>query len=277
MGVLNVTPDSFSDGGRYFQQDHAIGHALHMLDEGADIVDIGGESTRPGAIVSGVNPSPGRETVSIEEELRRVLPVIEQIKRERPTAFISIDTYKARVAEAAVAAGAEIVNDVSALRWDTNMATTLARLHCGVVLMHMRGRPHEWRNLPAVPDMVSLVAGELRDWTHAAVQAGIAPDRIVLDPGFGFGKNFEQNHPLLARLQELHALGFPLLAGTSRKSFIGRALRQDGRDAPPDERLFGTLASEVLAISQGVHILRTHEVRPCRDAARVADAILAAA
>jgi dihydropteroate synthase len=278
MGVVNVTPDSFSDGGRFFESAHAVEHALYLLDQGADILDIGGESTRPGAAVApasvGDKTKAGNTPVPAEEELRRVLPVIQEVKRARPACVISVDTYKAEVARAAVSAGAEIVNDVSAFRWDPAMAATVAELGCGAVLMHMRGHPQEWRHLPPAEDIVGLVRQELQQWAEAAVSTGVARDRIVLDPGFGFGKNFEENYPLLARLHELHSLGFPLLAGTSRKSFIGRALRRDGRDAPVEERAFGTLASETAAILQGVHIIRTHDVKACVDAARIADAIL---
>ncbi len=278
MGVVNVTPDSFSDGGRYFEPERAVSHALRLLQDGADIIDVGGESTRPGAAVAagGEGAGAGGKTpVPAEEELRRVLPIIQQIKRERPDAIVSIDTYKAAVAASAVEVGAEIVNDVSALRWDPEMAGTVARLGCGLVLMHMRGRPQEWRMLRPVDDIVGLVARELEAWTEKALQSGIARERIVLDPGFGFGKNFEENYPLLGRLEELHRIGYPLLAGTSKKSFVGRAIQRDGHDAPPDERIFGTLATEVLAIVNGAHVIRTHEVRACRDAARVTDAILA--
>lgn len=278
MGVVNVTPDSFSDGGLYLEPAAAVAHALHLLDEGADILDIGGESTRPGAAVAPTSEdarAPRRQSpVSAEEELKRVLRVIEEIKRARPECVISIDTYKAEVARAAVAAGAQIVNDVSAFRWDPAMAGTVAEMGCGCVLMHMRGRPKEWRNLPPPEDVVSLVEQDLQHWADAAVEAGVARERIALDPGFGFGKNFEQNYPLLARLDELHQLGFPLVVGTSRKSFIGRALRRDGRDAPVDERGFGTLASETVAMLKGAHIIRTHDVKACVDAARIADAIL---
>jgi len=282
MGVINVTPDSFSDGGRYFEPAAAVAHALHLLDEGADILDIGGESTRPGAAVAPASEikeqsAPRRRTpVSLQEELRRVLPVIGEVKRVSPECIISVDTYKAEVARAASAAGAEIVNDVSAFRWDPAMAGTVAELGCGAVLMHMRGRPEEWRNLPAPDDVVALVGTELAEWAAAAVRAGVARQRIALDPGFGFGKNFEQNYPLLARLGELHQLGFPLVVGTSRKSFIGRALRRDGRDAPVEERAFGTLASETVAMLKGAHIIRTHDVKACVDAARIADALLKA-
>src|SRR5271163_2205991 len=191
MGIVNVTPDSFSDGGLYFDSGKAAEHALQLLDEGANIIDVGGESTRPGS----------KTAVSAEEEMSRVLPVITAIKKQRPDAVISIDTYKASVARAAVAAGAEIVNDVSSLRWDPQMARTVAEMKCGIVLMHMRGRPEEWRTLPPPGDIVLLVKRELKDWAEQAVLAGVRRERLVLDPGFGFGKNFEQNYPLVSRFQ----------------------------------------------------------------------------
>jgi len=274
MGILNVTPDSFfdggkfySDGGKFLSHDHAVGHGLQMLKEGADILDIGGESTRPGARV-------GEAGVSAEEELRRVVPVIEDILRERPGTIISVDTYKAEVARKAVAAGAEIINDVSALRWDPAMLATVADLGCGAILMHSRGRPDEWRSQPPSPDIIAEVKSDLRSWSQSAVAAGIARDRILLDPGFGFGKSFEQNYPLLARLGELHDLGFPLLSGTSRKSFIGRTLARDGKDAPPQERLHGTLAAIVASVLQGAHVVRVHDVSAAVEAVKVADEIL---
>lgn len=266
MGIVNVTPDSFSDGGMYLEPEEAIDHALRLLDGGADIVDVGGESTRPGAKIA----------LSAEEEMRRVLPVITALKKLRPNAVISIDTYKASVARAAAKAGAEIVNNVSGLRWDPLMARTIAEIKCGAVLMHMRGRPEEWRTLPPPGDIVLLVKRELREWSEAAVLAGVRRERIALDPGFGFGKNFEQNYPLMARFQELQALGFPLLAGTSRKSFLGRTLAQDGKDAAVAGRLYGTLAAQTALILKGAHILRTHDVKAAAEAARVADAILEA-
>jgi dihydropteroate synthase len=268
MGIVNVTPDSFSDGGLYLDSKQALEHALHLLDEGAEIIDVGGESTRPGT----------KPTVSAEEELRRVLPVVAELKKQRSNAVISIDTYKASVARAAVAAGAEIVNDVSGFRWDKQMAATIAEMKCGAVLMHMRGRPEEWHALPPPGDIVLLVKRELREWSEAAILAGVRRERITLDPGFGFGKILEQNYPLLGRFQELQSLGFPLLAGTSRKSFLGRALAQtkDGKDASPADRLYGNLAAQTALILKGAHILRTHDVKAAVDAARVADAILAA-
>ena len=293
MGILNVTPDSFSDGGLYVDSSKALEHALHLLEEGADIIDVGGESTRPGASVAvaqapeeshkgakekktpGTAASP-KIAVSAKEELIRVLPVITGLKKARPNAVVSIDTYKAEVARAATAAGAEIVNDVSAFRWDPQMAKTVAEIKCGAVLMHMRGRPEEWRTLPPPGDIVLQVKRELREWAEAAVLAGVRRERIAVDPGFGFGKSFEQNYPLLARFEDLQAVGFPLLAGTSRKSFLGRTLANNGKDAAPPERLYGNLAAHTALIFKGAHILRTHDVKAAVDAARVADAILSA-
>ena len=289
MGVVNVTPDSFSDGGQFLDRDKAVEHATRLLDEGADILDIGGESTRPGAKVDAgavkleaqKNPTANLKlaigpAVSAEDELKRVLPVIVELKRKHPKAVLSVDTYKATVARAAVAAGAEIVNDVSGLRWDPGMTKTVADLKCGVVLMHMRGRPEEWRTLPPPGDMVLLVKRELKEWAEKAVVAGVRRERIVLDPGFGFGKNFDENYPLLARFGDLQVMGFPLLAGTSRKSFIGHTLAKDGKNAAPEDRLYGTLATQTALILKGAHIVRTHDVKAAVDAARVADAILLA-
>jgi dihydropteroate synthase len=266
MGIVNVTPDSFSDGGEHFSPRDAVAHALKLLDEAADIVDIGGESTRPGAKVGEKNAS-----VTPEEELRRVLPVIAEIKRERASAVISIDTYKARVARAAVDGGAEIVNDVSGLQWDPEMKKALAGMTSGIVLMHTRGRPDEWKSLSSVADPVVLVKRELRERGDAAVLAGIKRDRIVLDPGFGFGKRLEENSPLLKRFHEFHELRYPLLAGVSRKSFIGRALARNGKDAAMSDRLFGTLGAEIALALKGAHIIRTHDVRACVDALRLVD------
>jgi dihydropteroate synthase len=288
MGIVNVTPDSFSDGGLYLDPDRALEHAERLLDEGADILDIGGESTRPGARVEAqaVPPadavknqgssSSSKTAVRAEEELKRVLPVIAELKKKHPAAVLSIDTYKASVARAAVAAGAEIVNDVSGFRWDRQMAKTVAELKCGAVIMHMRGRPEEWRTLPPPGDIVLLVKRELKEWAEAAVLSGVRRERIVVDPGFGFGKSFDENYPLLARFSDLQAVGFPLLAGTSRKSFIGRTLAKEDKDAAPSDRLYGTLASQTALILKGAHIIRTHDVKAAAEAARVADAILQA-
>jgi len=277
MGVVNVTPDSFSDGGLYFERDRAVEHALRLLDEGADIIDVGGESTRPGAMVqiatdpAPATSSPENQPIGEKEELERVIPVIKALKQKRPEIVISIDTYKAAVARAAVESGAEIVNDVSGFRWDKQMVKTLSALKCGTVMMHMRGRPEEWRNLPAVSDIVMLVKRELRDWVDVALMAGVKRERIVLDPGFGFGKSFEQNYPLL---NELHGLRYPLLVGVSRKSFIGRALARNGKDATLEERRLGTAATETAVILKGAHIVRTHDVRACTDAVRIADIVV---
>jgi dihydropteroate synthase len=278
MGIVNVTPDSFSDGGRFLDTAKAVEHASRLLDEGADIVDIGGESTRPGARVdTGVSASTEQArsvpVVSAEEELERVIPVIVALKRIHPAAVISVDTYKATIARAAVGAGAEIVNDVSGFRWDPRMLNTLADLRCGAVLMHMRGRPEEWRGLPPAQDVVRLVKRELTEWAENAVAKGLVRERIVLDPGFGFGKSFDQNYPLIAHFAEFQKIGFPLLAGTSRKSFIGRTLGGE-KVVPPADRLFGTLATETALILQGAQIVRTHDVRASAEAARVADAVL---
>jgi dihydropteroate synthase len=269
MGIVNVTPDSFSDGGLYIDAEKAVVRAEQLLDDGAAIIDVGGESTRPGAT----------EPVSEEEERRRVLPVIRDLKRRRPDAVVSVDTSKASVARAAVDLGAEVLNDVSGFRWDPKMAKTLAELKVGAVLMHTRGRPEEWRTLPPIGDPVLLVKRELRQWAETAVLSGIKRDRLVLDPGFGFGKSFEENYPLLAHFAELQQMGFPLLAGVSRKSFIGRTLARAGKDKDKDaeaaERLYGTLAAETALILKGAHIIRTHDVRFAVEAASVADAIVA--
>jgi len=260
MGVVNVTPDSFSDGGRFLTFDHAVAHAMQLLDQGADIVDVGGESTRPGK----------KAPVTAEEEIRRVVPVIESIKRERPQAVVSVDTYKAVVAKAAYSAGAEIVNDVSGLEWDPAMAPTCADMDCGVVLMHMRGLPETWRSLEKLEDPVTLVKHEVGLAVQKAQEAGIARERIVIDPGFGFGKNFEENYPLLEGLDQLAELGFPVMAGTSRKSFVGKA---SGSEGPAADRMAGSLAAMVISIMKGAHIVRVHDVKESVEAARVVDSI----
>ena len=277
MGVVNVTPDSFSDGGRFLDPQRAIAHALQMLDDGADILDIGGESTRPGTRVL-PDETGHKPVVTEDEELRRVLPVIEGVLLARPDAVVSIDTYKAGVARRAIDAGAEIVNDVSAFQWDDAMARACCDLRCGVVLMHTRGQPAEWRHLPPASDITALVIDELANLAKFALDSGVARERIVLDPGFGFGKNFEENYPLLANFDRLQTLGFPLLSGTSRKSFIGRTVgkRRGGEDASPDQRLYGSLAAMVANILHGAHIVRVHDVRPAVEAAAIADEVLAA-
>jgi len=272
MGVLNVTPDSFSDGGQHLDPEAALQHALKMLEEGADIIDIGGESTRPGAKTG--DSAAAKPAVSEKEELGRVVPVIRALKKKKPDCIISVDTYKAAVARAASEAGAEIVNDVSGFRWDAHMKKTLAELKCGAVLMHSRGRPDEWAKLKPVPDVVTLVKRELREWADAAQISGMKRDHIMLDPGFGFGKRLEENYPLLKRFDEFHQLRYPLMVGVSRKSFIGRAIARNGADAPLAERLHGTIAAETAAILKGTHIIRTHDVRACVEAAKLADLAL---
>jgi dihydropteroate synthase len=270
MGVVNVTPDSFSDAGHHFDHHKAIEHALHMLEQGADLVDLGGESTRPGVEVG------EQSAVPQNEELRRILPVLEGILKARPEAIVSVDTYKSKVACAALEAGAQIINDVSGGQWDREMLAALAVPPCGLVLMHTRGRPDQWRDQPKSPYIVAEVRDGLAQIAQSAAQAGIARERIVLDPGFGFGKMGDENYALLAHFSELHQLGFPLVAGTSRKGFIAATLAASGKsaDCPPAERLFGTLATVTAAILEGAHVVRVHDVRAARDAAAVADAIL---
>lgn len=271
MGVLNVTPDSFSDGGRFLYPETAAADALKMFEEGADFVDVGGESTRPGK----------RAEVTAEEEQRRVLPVIEAILKARPDALLSVDTYKSATARAALEAGVEIVNDVSALGWDEAMAATCAELKCGVVLMHTRGKPAEWHDLPplAMDEVLPLVKEGLRASLRCARAAGIEAERLIVDPGYGFGKSLEENYPLLARQDGLRELGRPILAGVSRKSFLGQTLAglYGGEKAPVTERGNATLAATTAAILAGAHIVRVHDVRPAVEAARIADAVLAGA
>jgi len=269
MGILNATPDSFSDGGRFLDPRAAVDHALRMLDEGADLIDLGGESTRP-------NAAP----ISPDEEQARVLPVLRAVLAARPEAILSIDTYHAETARRAIEAGAEIVNDVSGLLWDDAMAATCAALHCGAVLMHTRGRPQEWRELPALAagEVTPLVLRELQQRVEAALTAGIARDAIVLDPGFGFGKAHEENYSLLSHLNDLHTLGFPLLIGLSRKGFLRRALAPRESSLAPAQAgqaiEDATLAANTTAILAGAHILRVHNVGATRTAAEIADCIL---
>src|ERR1700722_1804078 len=241
MGILNVTPDSFSDGGLLHSVDQAVETALTMFADGAAIVDVGGESTRPGA----------GGTISTQQEIDRILPVIEGIRHAQPDARLSIDTYRANTARAAIQAGAEIVNDVSGLLWDEAMAGTCASLQCGVILMHARGRPADWKSLPrlAPEEVVPLVRHELAQRRTAAIAAGIAPEHIVLDPGFGFGKIHDANYPLLLGLSTLATLGQPLMAGISRKSFLGRTLAPlyGPAGAPVLAREHATLAATAIA------------------------------
>lgn len=256
MGVVNVTPDSFSDGGLYLDPEAAIAHGRELAAAGAEILDVGGESTRPGA-----------EAVPEEEELRRVVPVIEGLAAAESQ--ISVDTSKATVAAAALDAGAAIVNDVTALRGDGEMAALCAEREVTVVLMHMRGRPRTMQDDPRYDDVVAEVKAFLAERLEAATAAGIAEERVWLDPGIGFGKTAAHNMELLRRLGELRDLGRPLVIGTSRKSFIGRV---DGSAA--GERLGGTIASSVLAAAEGAEVLRVHDVAEVRQALTVASAIL---
>jgi dihydropteroate synthase len=256
MGVVNVTPDSFSDGGRYIDPDAAVAHGCSLADQGADLVDVGGESTRPGA-------SP----VSAEEELRRVLPVIEGLARSEVGAEISIDTSKALVAARALEAGANFVNDVTALRGDVEMASVIAERGADCCLMHMLGEPRTMQEDPRYEDVVSEVKAFLEERLRFAVEQGIPETRIALDPGIGFGKTVAHNLALLRRLDELVSLGRPVVVGTSRKSFIGQIT---GR--PVDDRLAGTIATNVFAFLRGGRIFRVHEVAPVRDALTMAAA-----
>ncbi len=259
MGVLNITPDSFSDGGRFYSPERALTHAEQMIVEGADIIDIGGESTRPGSAF-----------VSEGEELQRVIPVIERLTSQTSVP-ISIDTTKPSVARAALAAGTEIVNDISALRFDPLIADEAAKAGAGLVLMHSRGTPKTMQQLPPVEDILAEVIAELRKSIAVAEQHGVAKESIAIDPGIGFGKTVAQNVELIAKLDQIAAqfAEFPLLIGTSRKSFIGKLL--DG--APADERLYGTIASIAASVLKGAHIVRVHDVRAAVEAIKVADAI----
>lgn len=257
MGVLNVTPDSFSDGGAYFHADDAVARALEIESAGADILDVGGESTRPGSA-----------GISAEEELRRILPVLNKL-RGRLRIPISIDTSKADVAEAAAQAGAEIINDVTALRADPRIAEVARRRNLPLILMHMRGNPRTMQQKSFARDVMRDVTAALKKAVAAARRAGVAKSQIILDPGAGFGKSYEQNFVLLARLPELARLGHPLLVGTSRKSFLGRALG----GAPESERIWGTAATVAASILQGAHIVRVHDVAEMAQVARVTDVI----
>ena len=275
MGVVNITLDSFSDGGLFLSPEAAVAHGFKLIEEGADILDLGAESTRPGSHAGGANAA-----VSAGEEQARLLPVLEGILKRLPDAVVSVDTYKAETARAALAAGAEIVNDVSGFTWDPAIAEVCAEFHAGVVLLHTRGRPEEWRAQPQLePDaLLATVREGLAASLASARRAGIPPDSIVLDPGYGFGKRFGENFTLLARQSELLSLGRPLLAGLSRKSFLGHTLASlfGGEPAPIADRENATLAAMTAAILHGASIVRVHAVRPAVEAARVADAILAA-
>ena len=262
MGVLNVTPDSFSNGGRFFAVDEAVKQAFAMEKAGADILDVGGESTRPGS-----------DAISAEEEIRRVLPVIQRL-RKRLRIPISIDTQKAAVAETAAKAGAEIINDVSALRTEPAIADVARRYKLPIILMHMRGEPRTMQKQPFARDVMRDVTRGLRAAVGRARKAGIAKPQIILDPGIGFGKSYAQNCELLARLPELARLGYPLLLGTSRKAFIGAILGGGKKPWPAGKRLWGTAATVVASIFGGAHIVRVHDVAEMAQVARIADAVV---
>ena len=257
MGILNVTPDSFSDGGAYPDKEKAIERGLEMIEEGADVIDVGGESTRPGA-----------RPVSEDEEMGRILPVVRGL-RKSAAVLLSVDTMKATVAEAALEAGADIINDVSAFRFDPRMAGVVSRQGAAVVLMHMKGTPETMQSDPRYADLFDEIGWFLKDRIEEARSAGIGRGRIIVDPGIGFGKSPEDNLALIDNLGFLEELGCPVLVGASRKSFIGKAL-----GLPVTERLEGSIAAGVLSIARGAHILRVHDVRAMRRAADMADAIL---
>jgi len=275
MGVLNITADSFSDGGLYLAPEAAVAHGIRLLDEGADLLDLGAESTRPGSRAGGTAGALETATVSAEEEQARLLPVLKEILSARPAAIVSVDTYKAATARAAIEAGAEVVNDVSGFTWDKEMARVCSEFGAGVVLMHTRGRPEEWRDQPQLaPDaLLTLVREGLGASLAMAGAQGIATESVVLDPGYGFGKRFDENYVLLA-------LGRPLLAGVSRKSFLRGTLAQLYGDGANAETAFkarerASLAAMTIAIHNGASIVRVHAVREAVEAARIADAVLA--
>ncbi len=254
MGILNVTPDSFSDGGKFFDVETAVAGARRMVDEGADFIDIGGESSRPGS-----------EALTIDEELHRVLPVVERLARETSVP-LSIDTYKARVAEAALNAGAVIVNDISALTFDAKMAATIARAGASVVLMHMKGTPKTMQQNPTYNNVTREVAQYLGEQARVAELASIR--QVLIDPGIGFGKNLEHNLQLLKELKQFGRLGYPILVGASRKSFLGSIL-----DLPVTDRMEGTSAAVTVSVLNGAHVVRVHDVREMKRVSRVADAL----
>jgi dihydropteroate synthase len=261
MGVLNVTPDSFSDGGKYEQPEHAIERALAMEMAGADLLDVGGESTRPGS-----------QAPSASQELDRILPVLEGL-RGRLKIPVSVDTRRSAVAELAVRAGAEIINDVSGLKNDARIAEIAAKYGVPLILMHMRGEPGTMQRGPFARDVMRYLVRGLRDSVANARKAGVAKSQIILDPGIGFGKSYSQNYELLQKLPQLAALGYPLLVGTSRKGFLGATLARDGKPAPPEERIWGTAATVTASILGGAHIVRVHDVAEMVQVARVADCV----
>jgi dihydropteroate synthase len=262
MGVLNITPDSFSDGGEFLDPKLAVKQALAMQRDGADIIDIGAESTRPGS-----------EGISAPEELRRLLPVLEAV-RGRLKIPVSVDTQKSAVAEIALGAGAQILNDVSGLRGDPRIAKVAAKHGAPLILMHMRGNPRSMQKGRFARDVLQDVTGGLRHSISVARKFGLAKSQIVIDPGIGFGKSFSQNYELLANLPALAKLDFPILVGTSRKGFLGATLARNGKPALPDQRLWGTAATVSAAILNGAHIIRAHDVTEMAQVARVTDCVV---
>ena len=262
MGVLNVTPDSFSDGGKFIGAARAIEHALAMEAAGADLVDIGGESTRPGSA-----------GISAKEELARISPVLQGLRGVLKIP-ISIDTQKAEVAEAALDAGAELINDISGLKNDPRIAEVAARRGVPLILMHSRGKPRTMQKAPFARDVMKDVLEGLRESVRVARKARVAKSQIILDPGIGFGKSFAQNYELLQNLPQLAKLGYPLLVGPSRKGFLGATLAREGKPAPPEERIWGTAATVTASILNGAHIVRVHDVAEMVQVVRVADFLL---
>jgi len=262
MGVLDVTPDSFSDGGKFLDTERATEHAIAMQAAGADLLDIGGESTRPGS-----SGTPAKE------ELSRVIPVLDGLRGALKIP-ISIDTQKPEVAEAALDAGAEIINDISGLRCDPRLAALAARRRVPLILMHMRGKPRTMQKAGFARDVLKDVAQGLKESLAVARKAGVAKSQIILDPGIGFGKSFAQNYELLEKLPQLAKLGYPLLVGTSRKGFLGATLGREGKPAPPEERIWGTAATVTASILNGAHIVRVHDVAEMAQVARVADCLV---
>jgi dihydropteroate synthase len=263
MGVLNLTPDSFSDGGKFFSLRRAVQHALAMERDGADIIDIGAESTRPGA-----------EQISAEEELARLLPVLEAL-RGKLKIPVSVDTQRAAVAESALRAGAKIINDISGLRSDARLAEVAAKSGAQLILMHMRGTPRTMQKGPFARDVVQDVLRGLRKSIATARKFGVSRSQIVIDPGIGFGKSFSQNYELLAKLDQIAKLGYPIMIGTSRKGFLGATLATNGKPAPLDRRIWGTAATVTASILNGANIVRVHDVAEMKQVATVADAVLA--
>jgi len=257
MGILNVTPDSFSDGGKFANPNQAVNRALHMMEEGADMIDIGGESTRPGA-----------EPVSLDEELNRTIPVIESIRKESDC-LISIDTYKSAVAEAALNAGANVVNDISGFTFDSKMAPLVANKNVPVILMHIKGMPRDMQKNPHYDNLIEEIKSFFQQQVEVAKMAGVRSKKIILDPGIGFGKRLEDNFAIIRELGQIRAMGYPVLLGPSRKSFIGMTL-----DTPVEERLEGTLASITAGIMNGARIVRVHDIVETRRAVTITEKIM---